>query len=143
MEHKTTSASINEDFEDKLKLDDQIAIYMIGLGANELIYTLCQKPTIKLRQNETEEDYLKRCSEWYDESKTAIFKIRKTTAELEDKKQELISIAKEIRTQKNWHKNPFNCKVLSCLYDSICLGYSPENMTGFVKKEKINEELSI
>lgn len=143
LEHKTTSASINDDFEDKLKWDDQIYIYMIGLDANELIYTVCRKPTIKLKQNETEEDYLKRCAEWYDESKTAVFKITKTSKELQDKKEELISIAKEIRAQKNWHKNSSNCKVLACLYEDICLGYDSENMPGFEKKEKINEELSI
>ena len=143
LEHKTTSAAIGEDFENKLCLDDQIFIYMIGLGANELIYTVCQKPTIKLKQNETEEEYLKRCEQWYDESKTAIFKISKTKAELEEKKRELIDIAKEMRAQKHWHKNPNNCKVLACIYSKICLKYDCENMAGFIKKEKINEELSI
>ncbi|GEM_PF-2712346 len=143
IEHKTMYGAAGEDFEEKLKIDDQIMIYMIGTGANELIYTVCQKPTIKLRQNESNEDYIKRCYEWYDESKTSIYKIRKTDKELAEKKAELIRIAKEIRRGKYWHRNPYNCKVLACVYDKICENYNPAYMAGFIKKEKVNEELSV
>lgn len=143
IEHKTAYGAAGEDFEEKLKIDDQIMIYMIGIGSNELLYTLCQKPTIKLRQNEEYEDYLKRCYEWYDESKTAVYKISKTDKELDDKKAELIQIAKEIRRGKHWHRNPYNCKVLSCVYDKICENYNPAYMAGFTAKEKANEELNL
>lgn len=143
IEHKTAYGAVGEDFEDKLKIDDQIMIYMIGIGAYELIYTVCQKPTIKLRQNESADEYLKRCYEWYDESKTSIYKIYKSDKELAEKRAELIRIAKEIRRGTYWHRNPYNCKVLSCVYDKICENYNPEYMAGFAKKEKVNEELSI
>lgn len=143
IEHKTTANAISDEFAEKLKWDDQIAVYMIGAGANELVYTVCQKPTIKLRQNESREDYLKRCAEWYDETKTAVLRLSRTDEELEEKKREITAIAKEIRSQKNWLRNPANCKVLSCQYSKICLGYDSEYMAGFKKKGKRNEELSI
>ncbi|MEG0378546.1 MAG: hypothetical protein RR614_08715, partial [Eubacterium sp.] len=84
-----------------------------------------------------------RCEAWYDESKMQVFKVVRSKEELEEKRRELIALAKEIRIQKNWYCNPSNCKIMGCRYESICLNYDPEYVIGFERKIRMNEELSL
>jgi hypothetical protein len=142
VEHKSAGVAINEDYVYRLSWDDQVAFYMIGLEVRELQYTVCQKPTIRQKANESEEEYLERCIEWYDEEKIKTFKVVRSKEELEDKKAEIINIAKEMRMQKFWPTNPSHCKIMGCAYQSICLNYEPEFLISFTKKERMNEELS-
>jgi len=141
IEHKTTSEALDERYVEKLAWDDQVAVYMLSQGKTRAIYTACQKPTIRQKQNETPEEYLERVRSWYDETRVRTFTVVRTREELEEKAGEIRDIAREIRQRKRWYRNPQDCSIVACPYQSICLDYDPECLMGFVRKERRNEEL--
>jgi len=141
IEHKTSGVSPDENYIYRLNWDEQVAAYMLATGSNNLIYTVCQKPTIRQKQSESEDEYLQRCESWYDETKAVTFQVQRTLAELKTKQEELISIAKEMRAQKHFFRNPSHCQIMGCPYSPICLDYDPEFILGFEKKLSRNEEL--
>lgn len=148
IEHKTTSAAIDEKYVEKLMWDDQVTFYLLaqtlltGKAVTKIIYTVCQKPTIRLKQNETEEQYFTRVMEWYTEDKVKALTVVRSVAEIKAFEGELREMTSQIRRQKYFYRNPANCKIMGCSYSSICLNYDPEIITGFVKKERMSEELS-
>lgn len=142
IEHKTTGQSDLLKYIDHLAYDDQIAIYMLATCSTRAIYTIIQKPSIRLRQNETEEEYLERVTEWYSPEHVACVDVVRTLGELEEKRQEVIYIAKQIQHTKLFWRNPNTCALTSCPFASICLSYEPQmQLVGFEKKERKNEEL--
>ena len=142
VEHKTTGQFDLFKYINHLAYDDQIAIYMLATGATRAHYTVIQKPSIRLKQNETEEEYLDRVAEWYTPEHITCVDVVRTPAELEAKREEIIYIAKQIQKTKKFWCNPNTCALASCAYDSICLNYVPEmQILGFEKKERKNEEL--
>lgn len=151
VEHKTTSDTIDEKYIHRLNWDDQVTNYLVALSleqkkiVNKVIYTVIKKPTIRIKQNETMEDYLKRCVEWYEddtEHKVATFPVVRSKDELIEKQAELVDMFKEIKKCKRFYRNPSHCSIMGCPYASVCLSYTPEaGAVDFVKKEKVNEEL--
>ncbi len=141
VEHKTAGVPPDDDYIYKLNWDEQVAIYMLALDTDKLTYTVCQKPTIRQKSSETAEEYTQRCMEWYDETKIRMFTVVRTKAELAEKKQELVTLAKEIRSCKHFYCNPSNCKIMRCSFASICLNYDPEFLIGYEKKARKDEEL--
>lgn len=147
VEHKSASQSIGDEtasglkYRDKLAWDDQVTIYLMALGTTRVKYTVCQKPSIRLKQNETEDEYLARCEEWYDETKVRFFEVTRDQKELEDMEAEIRFLASEIRRRKHFYRNPSHCSLMGCPYASICLNYDPEIVSGFVRKERMSEEL--
>jgi hypothetical protein len=142
IEHKTTAVTPDENYIYKLNWDEQVAAYMLATESSSLIYTVCQKPTIRPKQTESEDDYLSRCTAWYEETKAVTFMVSRTAAELKNKREELILLAREMRKQKLFYCNPSNCQIMGCSYSPICLDYNPEFIMGFDKKNTRNEELS-
>ena len=137
IEHKTTGQFDLLKYIDHLAYDDQIAIYMLATGSARAIYTVIQKPTIRLRQNETEEEYLERVSEWYTPEHITCVNVVRTQGELEEKRQEVIYIAKQIQHTKMFWRNPNTCALTSCPYASICLNYEPQmQLVGFERRER-------
>ena len=145
VEHKTTSRDISEggEYEYNLLWDEQILMYMLLTGARKIYYTLCRKPTIRQKKDETEEEFYKRMIEWYDvdtDSKIRFVEITRTDEEVEAFKKELDSIALEINVAGNQNKNAVSaitdpyyrntCHCNSwgrrCEYSSICLNYNPD-----------------
>jgi hypothetical protein len=69
VEHKTTSSGIDEKFINSLAWDDQVNFYLLALTlitgkpVTRVIYTVCQKPTIRQTQKETYEEYLEATSD--------------------------------------------------------------------------------
>lgn len=147
IEHKTCSGPINEDYLFGLNWDDQVSAYLIATGKTKVKYTVCQKPTIRQKQNETVEDYINRCVAWYDENteqKIRVFEVVRSEAELADKKKEFAEIAKEMERCKCYYTNPSYCTAWGrrCEFASICLDYDPKFIPiQFVKKTRKNEEL--
>ena len=139
VEHKSSGTALDEKYIDRLNWDDQVPIYMLATGTNFCYYTVCQKPTIRQKQNEDLNDFCNRCIEWYDENteqKIGIFKVYRTIEELEEKRKELKMMCDEISNTKNFYKNQNNCSIMSCPYASICLNYdSSIEPIGFKKKE--------
>ena len=142
VEHKTTGQYSLEKYIDHLAYDDQIAIYMLITSSERAIYTIIQKPTIRQGKNETEEEYLQRVSEWYSPEHVQCVNVVRSAGELEDKREEILYLAKQIRSTKRYWRNPNTCAITSCPYASICLNYEPDmQLIGFEKKERRNEEL--
>lgn len=147
VEHKTTSESLDEKYVEKLAWDDQVSFYLLALShmrgemTTRVVYTACQKPTIRQKQSETAEEFLERVRGWYDETRVRTFTVVRTREELEEKAGEIRDIAREIRQRKRWYRNPSDCAIMGCPYRSICLDYDPECLMGFVRKERRNEEL--
>ena len=142
VEHKTTGQFDLYRYLDHLAYDDQIAIYMLATGTNRAHYTVIQKPSIRLKKDETEEEYLERVSEWYSPEHVVCVDVTRTNRELEAKRQEIIYIAKQIQKTKNFWRNPNSCALAPCAYESICLHYEPQmQVIDFVKKERKNLEL--
>jgi hypothetical protein len=152
VEHKTAGQSINEKYIDNLAWDDQVSYYLLALTllrgepVTRVQYTVCQKPTIRQTQKETWEEYLQRVNAWYGENtetKIAVFTVVRSPGELAEIQESVKKLVKEIRNRKHFWRNPQACALLGCVYRPICLNYCPETLTGFVKKERMNEELKI
>ena len=100
VEHKTTSQEITEQYEYNLLWDEQILAYMLLTGMRKVWYTVCRKPTIRQKRNETDEEFFSRMVEWYDEdteSKIRLLEIERTDNEVEQFKAELDAMRYEMK----------------------------------------------
>lgn len=142
VEHKTTSSEITEQYEYNLYWDEQIPAYMLMTGKRKVWYTICRKPTIRQKQNETEEEFYNRMVAWYDEdtdSKIRLLEIERTDEEVEQFKKDLFDILREMRTAYCMYRNTCHCDKFGrrCEYSSVCLYYDPnQQYIDFVKEDK-------
>ena len=156
VEHKTTSADVDDEYVYNLQWDEQILTYMLASGKNEMYYTVCKKPTIRQKQNESAEEYYDRCCAWYDEDtdkKIRVIKVTRSEKEVQEHKAALEYVAAEIGYDDNvrkyklynyrdsivYYRNCSNCTAYGrkCEYASICLDYDPKlEYVEFKKKEK-------
>lgn len=145
VEHKTTSQEITEQYEYNLLWDEQILAYMLLTGMSKVWYTVCRKPTIRQKRNETDEEFFERMVAWYDEdteSKIRLLEIERTDDEVEEFRQSLEEIKatiQEAEINKNFYKNTCHCNVWGrrCEYSSICLNYQPNaEYIDFYRKEE-------
>lgn len=150
VEHKSTGMEITEQYEYNLLWDEQILAYMLMTGHRKVWYTVCRKPTIRQKQNETDEEFFNRMVEWYDtdtDSKIRLLEIERTDEEVEEFRKNLLSIALEMNIAQSQHehnsvvsnpyyKNTCHCNMWGrrCEYSSVCLNYNPdEQYIDFVK----------
>lgn len=134
VEHKTTSSEITEEYEYMLQWDEQILAYMYMTGARKIYYTVCRKPTIRLKKNETEEEFFNRMIEWYEEdtdSKIRMLTITRTDEEVEEFARSLNTVC-DIMSDAEDHterlyRNPSYCNKWGrmCEYAGVCLNYDP------------------
>lgn len=150
VEHKTTSADVDDEYIYNLQWDEQILTYMLVSGKNEMYYTVCKKPTIRQKQNETAEEYYERCCAWYAEDtdkKIRIIKVTRSEKEVKAYKTALKYIAKDMQKDEKskkpkeytFYRNCSNCTAYGrkCEYASICLDYDPKlEYVEFKKKEQ-------
>lgn len=142
VEHKTTSAEIGEDYEYALQWDEQILAYMLMTGARKMWYTVCRKPTIRLKKDETEEEFFLRMVDWYDEdteSKIKLLQVERTDDEIDVFQEELQEIVKEMLSCRTFYRNCSHCQRYGrwCEYAPVCLNYDPfEEYIGFRKEVK-------
>lgn len=133
VEHKTTGSEITEQYEYNLLWDEQILAYMLLTGERKVWYTVCRKPTIRQKQNETEEEFFYRMCEWYDtdtDSKIRLLEIERTDEEVEQFRLELVSMLdtmKKAESVGEYYKNTCHCNMYGrrCEYSSVCLHYDP------------------
>lgn len=141
VEHKTTSAEITEEYEFDLQWDEQILAYMLMTGAREVWYTVCRKPTIRQKKNETDEEFFVRMVQWYEEdteSKIRLLLISRTDEEVAEFETELKKMDFEMNHASNFYRNTGNCKRWGrrCEYSSVCLHYDPnQEYVEFVKED--------
>jgi hypothetical protein len=156
VEHKTSGGDIGEQYEYNLQWDEQTPAYMLMSGARKVHYTICKKPTIRQKQNETDEEFYRRMIEWYDdetETKIRMFDIVRTDEEISLFQSTLCSIVEEMkRCEENavdspapicqayspFYRNTCHCNAWGrrCEYSPVCLEYDDEvGAIGFSKKE--------
>ena len=148
VEHKTTSADVDDEYIYNLQWDEQVLNYMLASGKNKIYYTVCKKPTIRQKQNETAEEFLKRCIAWYDEDtdkKIRVISVERNKKEIAEQKEALKAIARDIVTtekkgEKAFYRNQSHCTCYGrrCEFASICLDYDPKlEYVEFKKKENL------
>jgi hypothetical protein len=132
VEHKTTSQDISEggEYEYNLLWDEQVLAYMSLTGLRKVHYTVCKKPTIRLKKDETAEEFYNRMVEWYDtdtEQKIRVFTVYRTDAEVKEFETAFEEICAQMQ-EGVIYKNTCNCNMFGrrCEYSSICLHYDPE-----------------
>lgn len=144
IEHKTSSADITEEYEYDLQFDEQIPAYMLASGARCMYYTVCRKPTIRQRKEETDEEFYQRMREWYDtdtESKIRCFLVERTDDEIETFRTELVGMVNEVKNTHCFYRNTLHCFHWGrrCEYAPICMNYDPnQTYIGFTKEEPNN-----
>ena len=150
VEHKTTSADVDDEYVYNLQWDEQILTYMLVSGKNEMYYTVCKKPTIRQKQSETAEEYYERCCAWYAEDtdkKIRVIKVTRSEKEVKAYKTALKYIAKDMQKDEKskkpkeytFYRNCSQCTAYGrkCEYASICLDYDPKlEYVEFKKKEE-------
>ena len=141
VEHKTTSADIAEggEYEYNLLWDEQVLAYMSLSGLRKVHYTVCKKPTIRQKKDETDEEFYNRMVAWYDddtENKIRVFTVERTDEEVAQWEQDFVTIADEME-RGVIYKNTCHCMQYGrrCEYLSVCLHYDPEQQyIEFVKE---------
>lgn len=147
VEHKTTSNDVDDEYVYTLQWDEQILTYMLANNINEMLYTVIKKPTIRQRQNETEEEFYNRCVEWYredTEKKARVIKVIRSKEEIKEHRKDLVVIANEIDKCKHFYRNPCacNCYNRRCEYSQVCLNYNPQlDYVEYEKKKRFTEEV--
>jgi hypothetical protein len=162
VEHKSTSADVDDEYIYNLQWDEQVLNYMLTSGKNEIYYTVCKKPTIRQKQNETAEQFLDRCVEWYDEDtdkKIRVIKVIRNEKEIEAQKVALKYIARSMVSDEEcyelwssqlhekeladnvFYRNCCHCTAFGrkCEFASICLDYDPKLEYVEYKKKEYKE----
>lgn len=130
VEHKTSGLDITESYEYNLLWDEQILAYMLLTGRRKVWYTVCKKPTIRQKQNESDEEFYYRMVEWYDddtESKIRLMEIERTDDEVAKFEDELMLMIDDMRHTGYYYRNTCHCNMWGrrCEYSSVCLNYDP------------------
>ena len=142
VEHKTTSSEITEDYEYGLQWDEQIPAYMLATNTRRVWYTVCRKPTIRQKKDESDQEFFDRMVAWYDEdteSKIRLLRLECTDDEINEFSIELRKMIYEMDHCDHFYKNCSYCTKWGrrCEYSSICLHYDPnQEYIEFKKKEK-------
>lgn len=137
VEHKTTSRDISEggEYEYDLLWDEQVLAYMSLTDLRKVHYTVCKKPTIRLKKDESEEEFYQRMVAWYDddtEHKIRVFTVERTDEEVAQFEQAFEHICDEMTSATDnadkIYQNTCHCNAWGrrCEYAGICLNYDPE-----------------
>ena len=132
VEHKTTSSdiSVGGEYEYNLLWDEQVLAYMLISGLRKVHYTVCKKPTIRLKKDETADEFYQRMIDWYDtdtEQKIRVFTVERTDEEVDQFAQDFVDICNEMEQTKNYYRNTCHCNAWGsrCEYSGVCLNYDP------------------
>lgn len=139
IEHKTTSGDLDEAYIAGLQNDEQILTYMWAYGVNNILYTVCKTPTIRLKKDETDDDFRLRCLDWYDadtESKIGTIDVYRSPEEVAEFDRDIQAMSREIQNCENFYRVPSHCMKWNrpCEYMPICRNYDPQmEYIGFMK----------
>lgn len=145
VEHKTTGEDNIEAYIFNLQWDEQILAYMLASGKRKMYYTVCRKPTIRLKKGESEEEFYDRMVQWYDtdtDNKIRLVEIIRTDAEVEEFKQDLTRLLPHMiacEDENECYKNTSHCAKWGarCEYAGICLHYDRSlQYCDFEKKDR-------
>jgi len=142
VEHKTTSMKITEQYEYDLQWDEQILAYMLLTGKRKVYYTVCRKPNIRQKKDETDRQFFHRMLTWYDEDtehKIRLLEIERTDFEVMDFEESLRQVVDDMKETARFYRNTCNCTKYGrrCEYSGICLHYDPDQQyIDYIKKEE-------
>jgi len=153
VEHKTTSR-LDAGYVAKLPLDNQILGYIWAknqerLGIREVVYNVTRKPTIRLKQSETLEEFCRRLREEYTLNTATYFYREALTFDpkaVDSFSDELKRFMEEVdRCQDNnyFYQNTTQCTQYGpCPFMKLCLdGVTDETLPLYRIKERAHEEL--
>lgn len=146
LEHKTTSADLDDAYIASLQNDEQILTYMWAYGVNEILYTVCKTPTIRIKKDESEDDFRQRCLEWYDTDtplKIGTIDVFRMTDEIREFGDDLEAISDEISHCKRFYRVPSHCMKWNrpCEYMGICRNFDPQmEYIGFERRKEYEAE---
>lgn len=146
IEHKTTSGEIDEEYWYSRDIDEQLMTYMYAYKTRKAYYTVCRTPTIRLKKDESDEEFYQRCLDWYKddtERKIAMRVIYHTDEEIDAFIAEQALTIKEMNECKLFYKNQSYCTKWNrmCEYAPICQHYDPnQTYVGFEKREEKKDE---
>ena len=145
VEHKTTSADISDggEYEYNLLWDEQVLAYMSLTGFRKVHYTVCKKPTIKQKKDESEEEFFERMVAWYDndtEHKIRVFTVERTDDEVLAFEEFFVEICNEMEHDPMCYRNTCHCTQYGrrCEYSSVCLHYDPDQQYIDFYKEEVS-----
>lgn len=139
VEHKTTSLDPAE-YIFNLQWDEQILAYMGMTGTREVYYTICKKPTIRKKKDESDEEFFQRMVDWYDtdtDHKIAVELLTRTDEDVESFMNELSSTVDDMDNPVCFYKNTRHCNSWGrmCEYAPVCLNYDPnKTYVGFERR---------
>lgn len=147
IEHKTTSQVIDGSYWKGLENNEQILTYMALSQKTDIIYTVCRAPTLRQKKGESDEDYMVRCLDWYDEdteSKIDVQRIFRQRDVVNSHIMDLKFMAELMADCTYFYRNPQNCMRFGreCEYMDICHNFVPSHWesgkeyVGYYKKEK-------
>lgn len=140
IEHKTTSRDLGAEYEYNLLWDEQVLAYMYLTDTRRIIYTVCRKPTIRQKKDETQEEFFSRMCAWYDEdteTKIRCFDVIRTDEEISAWADEFFNTVLQMQNTPVY-RNTLHCQSfgVECPYKSICLGYDPaQEYVDFVRRD--------
>jgi len=142
IEHKTTSGDLDEAYIAGLQNDEQILTYMWAYGVNNILYTVCKTPTIRLKKDEDDDAFRERCFAWYAEDterKIGTIDVYRSPEEIAEFANDLNRIADVIDKCECFYRVPSYCMKWNrpCEYMSVCRNYDPQmEYIGFTKGER-------
>lgn len=142
IEHKTTGLNIDEAYWYGVQTDEQLLTYMLAYGVRKAYYTVCKTPTIRQKQNETDDEFFVRCVEWYKEdteSKITMRVVTHTDDEVEQFAREQALTIKEMDTCQLFYRNRSYCMKWGkmCDYAPVCEHYDRgQEYIGFERRDK-------
>ncbi|MBI5724630.1 MAG: PD-(D/E)XK nuclease family protein [Planctomycetes bacterium] len=160
VEHKTCGVDLgsDSDYWQRLRIDSQINMYYLaaqraGTNAATVLYDVTRKPTIRIKQTETPDDYAKRLSEDVQANPDKYFVRREITrlaGDMDEFVEQLAQVVKMYRLcarWKQWPQNTSSCVGMfgRCEFFDLCTtGAIPEPggaPDGYRIAEKLHEEL--
>lgn len=149
-EHKSASNASPGYMKTKAGMDLQTSLYCYHLGLSFCLYDVMVKPSIKLRQKDTESDYIARILDWYaDKEEEKVFRLW-LNIDQEKKRRARLSLwstSKKILSDKNDdHFMQFSesCEKWNrfCDYYALCeSGDNPIIEEQLFRKKKAHSEL--
>jgi len=141
---RKTAARVDEKYLNNLLWDEQASIYAyaakeLGLNIDGILYDIIQKASIRLKKNETEEEYIERLEEWYrDPSRYTRHIVSRNNEQIESLISDVRDVALDMTVAERegrFYRNPSACKIMGCQFQSVCLEDTPEARTEFKEKE--------
>lgn len=145
-EYKTTGSTNLDEYEYDLAWDEQILAYMYMTGKNIVHYVIIRKPNIRIKKNETEEEFFERMAAWYDEDtrdKIRLVDIMRTDEEIEQFREDIAQLLDEMEEaelNRSFYKNTSHCWKWGrrCEYAQICLHYDPDAFYAEYERRDVN-----